>query len=243
MRWLDTRAPRLSLALLAATATAAFGQDRQPDITDALIYFTQSWCPVEAEVRRLSNTLILARRGCCIVYGSPRDPGGVPAGALTPWRDKIVPVPDGQYCRASESVQNDSDRARIRAFEAEDEEIEMAKVKADARHAVEQLVQAMGDMDQRQFCTALGLVIRSGERDAIKAFRAAAAKRRVKVDEKRTMVETIGIGISSCQLYASWGSPESENRSVGPWGVHTQHVFGSRTYVYTRNGIVTSWQD
>lgn len=52
----------------------------------------------------------------------------------------------------------------------------------------------------------------------------------------------VAMGISKCALYASWGYPTRENRSVGSWGIHTQHVYGSRQYVYTKNGSVTSWQ-
>lgn len=54
-------------------------------------------------------------------------------------------------------------------------------------------------------------------------------------------------GMSLCAMYASWGVPYKENRSVGRWGTHIQHVYGShhssRAYVYTENGIVTSWQN
>lgn len=54
-------------------------------------------------------------------------------------------------------------------------------------------------------------------------------------------------GMSLCALYASWGVPYDENRSVGRWGTKIQHVYGSRhsrhAYVYSENGIVTSWQN
>lgn len=56
-------------------------------------------------------------------------------------------------------------------------------------------------------------------------------------------------GMSQCAMYVSWGNPDRENRSVGSWGTHIQHVYHaglryvSPTYVYTQNGKVTSWQD
>ncbi len=59
----------------------------------------------------------------------------------------------------------------------------------------------------------------------------------------------IQIGMSQCALYASWGSADRENRSVGSGGVRIQHVYRSgyryikANYVYTENGRVTSWQD
>lgn len=56
-------------------------------------------------------------------------------------------------------------------------------------------------------------------------------------------------GMGQCAMYVSWGKPDRENRSVGSWGVHIQHVYNAGykyipvSYVYTENGKVTSWQD
>ena len=41
---------------------------------------------------------------------------------------------------------------------------------------------------------------------------------------------------------ASWGKPDDINRSVGPWGVHEQWVYGYK-YLYFEDGSLTSWQD
>ena len=59
----------------------------------------------------------------------------------------------------------------------------------------------------------------------------------------------IVMGMSSCELVASWGWPNEQNRSVGSWGNHTQWVYGDFAtsqkprFVYTENDFVTSWQD
>lgn len=59
----------------------------------------------------------------------------------------------------------------------------------------------------------------------------------------------IRIGMSQCALYASWGSPSRQNRSVSGSAERIQHVYNAgyryikATYVYTVNGRVTSWQD
>lgn len=56
-------------------------------------------------------------------------------------------------------------------------------------------------------------------------------------------------GMSQCALYASWGKPDKENRTVFAGGIHIQHIYNTgyrnikRSYVYTENGRVTSWQD
>ncbi len=71
---------------------------------------------------------------------------------------------------------------------------------------------------------------------------AEAKRRNIKLDIASVKKGTIKIGMSECSMLAAWGEPESSNRSVGRWGVHTQHVYHS-TYIYTENGIITSWQD
>ena len=51
----------------------------------------------------------------------------------------------------------------------------------------------------------------------------------------------IQLGMNRAELLASWGNPPDWNRSVGPWGVHIQYVYGN-SYVYVENGFVTSYQ-
>lgn len=58
----------------------------------------------------------------------------------------------------------------------------------------------------------------------------------------------IAAGMSLCALYAGWGAPTRENRTVVPGRVHIQHVYPARysynaQYVYTVNGRVTSYQE
>lgn len=56
-------------------------------------------------------------------------------------------------------------------------------------------------------------------------------------------------GMSLCGLYASWGRPDKENRTVFRGGTRIQHVFNAGyryikpTYVYTDNGVISAWQD
>jgi hypothetical protein len=52
----------------------------------------------------------------------------------------------------------------------------------------------------------------------------------------------IALGMTPDMVRASWGKPDDINRSVGPWGVHEQWVYGYK-YLYFEDGILTSWQD
>ncbi len=54
--------------------------------------------------------------------------------------------------------------------------------------------------------------------------------------------EEVVLGMTRDEAKLSWGEPKDINRTVGPWGVHEQWVYGS-TYLYFKNGILTSFQD
>ncbi len=52
------------------------------------------------------------------------------------------------------------------------------------------------------------------------------------------------IGMNKMQARASWGLPKDVNRSVYSTGTREQWVYDEYdTYVYFRNGKLTSWQD
>ncbi|WP_243374601.1 hypothetical protein [Geotalea sp. SG265] len=53
----------------------------------------------------------------------------------------------------------------------------------------------------------------------------------------------IFIGMTKDEAVASWGKPQDINRSAGSWGINEQWVYGDRTYLYFKNGRLTSWQD
>lgn len=52
----------------------------------------------------------------------------------------------------------------------------------------------------------------------------------------------IWLGMTKEMVEDSWGKPSEVNRSVGSWGVKEQWVYYN-SYLYIRNGILTSWQD
>lgn len=61
------------------------------------------------------------------------------------------------------------------------------------------------------------------------------------MDEARTVASgRINIGMSGEMVRAAWGRPEHINESAYRSGTHEQWVYGSRSYVYLENGVVTS---
>lgn len=55
--------------------------------------------------------------------------------------------------------------------------------------------------------------------------------------------EKVKIGMSKQQCRLSWGEPKTINKSSGSWGVHEQWVYGSNSYLYFQNGILSSIQN
>ncbi|MEI8273408.1 MAG: hypothetical protein WCG08_12365 [Paludibacter sp.] len=55
--------------------------------------------------------------------------------------------------------------------------------------------------------------------------------------------EKVRIGMTKQQCRLSWGEPESINKSSGSWGVHEQWVYGSNSYLYFQNGVLSSIQN
>lgn len=102
-----------------------------------------------------------------------------------------------------------------------------------------------------EFCVTYGEVLRGEKIEeigellpgiAMKLVKAESLRRKLIFNDSLIRKAQVRIGMSECQLYAAWGLPSDQNRTVGSWGVHIQHIYGS-TYVYTENGRVTSWQD
>jgi hypothetical protein len=108
---------------------------------------------------------------------------------------------------------------------------------------------ALRAISLEDFCVGYGHAIRmqflpngyDGD-EAPRLVRIEAKRRKLQLNDKDVTQEKIRIGMSRCQLLAGWGAPREQKRSVGSWGEDIQHIYPS-AYVYTRNGVVKSWQD
>lgn len=224
----------LSMILAAFNAMA-----NEQKNEDRIWFFHQSWCPTNIELDRLSKLVSLTMKGCCILYARPLSRDAFQESSLDPWRGKLQTAPGVEMCTGSQENQAAEDLERIRPML---EQERSAKIKLEDAQATEKIA-SIKNLDREKFCAFYGESIRDNRQDVLRAFRAEAAKRKIKLVEKAAASESVSLGIGVCQLYAAWGLPISANRSVGSWGIDVQHVYGNGTYVYTRNGIVTSWQD
>jgi len=250
----------VACALSACTSVQAEKSDKQPGRSPAsdappLVYFSQNWCPSETDLALLSKHLILTMNGCCIAQGIPRRPDGVVAGALHPWLDHLAPQqPWSTICAGTpyEDVIKEKIEARRAAAEAAAEDKYRSAREAETSRLVTRerdMPKTLRGLNTREFCIGFGIVTRGNSIDSdpllpsMPALMLAEAQRRhLRLDMPRVRAQTINIGATLCQMYASMGRPDRENRSVGSWGVHIQHGFEG-LFVYTQNGTVTSFQD
>lgn len=115
---------------------------------------------------------------------------------------------------------------------------------------ISELPTHLKEMHEFEFCIVYGDHLRQEnekydhEAKVVSAYNKELKRRKLTLNNTLINKQSIKLGVSECQLYASWGFPNDQNKSVGSWGVHIQHVYKrSETYVYTENGKVTSWQD
>jgi len=88
-------------------------------------------------------------------------------------------------------------------------------------------------------CDQAGKEIRAGKYNF---WQEEIKRRKLLIDRDAIIKKAVFIGSSDCTVFAALGRPKRLNRSVSANHIHKQFVYG-RTYIYTQNGLVTSWQD
>ncbi len=96
-------------------------------------------------------------------------------------------------------------------------------------------------------CVKAGKIYRgtkNQESDVFKNMEAEINKRKLIDPEHLQWIfkKTLNLGANECEILASLGLPDNINRSVNANNISKQFVYGN-IYIYTENGIVTSWQD
>lgn len=156
--------------------------------------------------------------------------------------------------RVFEFFGDDENKRKI--SQCESEKLTLLKVEEDRRKelaldAEKKVASVLKEMNLLKFCYEYGKAIRGEKgnsdfnlvKDLQKYFDNEAKRRKLKINKNLVKEEKVKMGMSTCNLFASWGLPQSKNDTVGSWGVHTQFVYGDfGPYVYTENGSVTSWQ-
>lgn len=228
---------RVILLLTLSSACMPVCADALPTPLPDTLYFSPSWCPKKEELIVLSKHLELTMNRCCILKATPLPETISNPEVLAPWSRKI-------YTKNS-----DLDAPCVGLTEEEVAENEkLARIKEEESRAY--ATQFLRDSGDHEFCEVYGHALRKGEviglgsfPDIMKYVKKEAKRRGLRFDDSLVRKGHIKIGISECQLFASWGITGDQNESVGRWGVHAQYVYGGGTYVYMENGKVTSWQN
>lgn len=225
-----------SLLIMLFTNISVYADPLPSPLPDTL-YFSPSWCPREEELVELSKHLELTMNGCCILKATPLPETISHPEVLSSWAGRIY-------------ERNSNLSAPCVGLTAEEARLKEEQARLDEERRRFEAPNILKSMPKNEFCAAYGKGIREGEvegigalSDIMKLLKKELTRRKIKLDDSLVRKGHIKLGISECQLYASWGLPEDQNQSVGRWGVHTQHVYGLGNYVYTENGRVTSWQD
>jgi len=132
---------------------------------------------------------------------------------------------------------------------AESQKLADAAIQADLAERHKKAPLILREMSKDDFCAAYGNAVRGEEINDLGTFpdimtivKPEVRRRKLMFNDSQIREEKVRVGMTQCQLFAVWGLPREQNRTVGKWGVHIQHVYGN-SYIYTENGQVTSWQD
>lgn len=229
----------LTIMLMNCSAARS---DALPSPLPEKLYFSNNWCPRTDELLVLSKHLKLEMNGCCIREAIVLDDTFSHPEVLDPWAHRVMldeypNLPCNGIALTKEE--------EIKGISSEEFQ---KRLNVSRRSSA---INSLKAMTKERFCIAYGWLLNGeviheiGELpDALLLFKKEAKRRKFgRLDDNMIKEGKIKLGMSECELYASWGIPEEKNQSVGQWGINVQHVYGNGTYVYTENGKVTSWQN
>jgi hypothetical protein len=193
------------------------------------VYFRQDWCPEPPELEDLARFASVDMNGCCVRRLLPSDNMGMPAGSLTAYKSRVIDTMDDAECSGSNTATRAAAELAEQAARAEAEEI---------RRQLPKELRAAG---ASTICALAGKAIR-GELPVPGLVMTELRRRKLTVDQKRAQSQTMRIGDSECQLFASYGLPSNSSRTVTRRGTWVRHDYEAMT-VRTVNGIVETWQD
>ena len=233
------------ISIFAYSTIGSPAKGETPSIMNTPIFFSQDWCPSSDDIDALSKHYKLTMSGCCVFKAERNSPERIASErTIEIFKDHVVNQQDIGNCMNSSPELQFKRRQETQA-------VELARLQA-INIEIRELPMRLRSLDENYLCSAAGNLVRGqpGLQEAAilkeKALPYVAAelkRRRTVLDFARVKAENIGIGDTECQLYAAWGMPQHSNRTVTRNTVNIQHVYGTRTYVYTENGRVRSWQD
>ena len=244
----------LLIAALSLVPPALLSAEVVQHLQPWTVQFDTDWCPRPDEVAEMSKYMSLWKNGCCVQSAILTPEARAQPDVLVPWRERITTANNfGRKCTGSvlseqqQVAYDEAKKADARAAIArslEESRLQQESLRRDAPAFLRRL-------PKFEFCSAFGSAIRELRVEGIGILsdlpamvKTEATRRNMKFSASAVADGTLRIGMSECDLFASLGSPDQQNRTVTARSINIQYVYrSSRTYVYTENGQVTSWQD
>lgn len=145
----------------------------------------------------------------------------------------------GYDYKAVEKAEKQAKDAAAKKARIQSEKIKLVKEKKESTS------EYFKSLEDDKLCVKIGTLYRKNtNQEAIKNAEKEVVSRGFSIIGNYDSIKkrNVNLGMNECELLASWGRPERRNRSVNAYRTSIQYVYG-KTYVYTDNGVVTSWQD
>jgi hypothetical protein len=129
----------------------------------------------------------------------------------------------------------------IERKQAKEAKARKAKQLAIAKQKAQQelLPENTAKLKDHEVCTKAG---RATETTSYSIWLQELKRRQLRFNSASIQNKQINIGDSECDIFAVFGKPKRYNRTVNAKGTSVQFVY-ENTYIYTSNGVITSWQD
>jgi hypothetical protein len=214
------------------------------------IYFSVDWCPRAEDIAELSKYLDLTMNGCCIGKATVLSETKTHPEFLAPWeyRTSINGYPRAS-CGGKVLSEQEEIYEKFTYYKQKNEREEKEKLEAAAN--LSSAPSKLREMTLEVFCSAYGRALRDGYVDElgslpstilVKLIKSESGRRKYQFDDELVHKGQIRLGLSECQLFASWGISEEKTPFVGRLSARVQHTYFSReAYVIMDNGVVTSW--
>jgi hypothetical protein len=211
------------------------------------VRFDLRWCPRPEEITKMEAVMKLTMNGCC-VRSALVIPNVLPIDEiLAPWSQRLksstgsVGECTGQVLSVED--QTAADRAN-KIGDIIELTLKVKELEVEESRLKRELKEAIRSGDDTTVCAEYGSALRAGpdKNEFFLIAQTEARKRGLRLSPKLAMAKRVSLGMTRCQMYAVLGEPDSVNRTVSRREVHIQHNYDG-TYVYTTNGVITSWQD
>lgn len=215
----------------------------------ARVYFRKDWCPSASVLKQLQSDHLVVTSGCCIDFVEAQTPESSWRTLHPAIQPYTSPTADQGLCIPLTDEQRQAKERQRTEAEAAASLAASKQVVAEQR---KQLPSELRGMGTSELCAAYGFFLRNRHfagylelaQEALRPAKSELQRRGLRVNDADIKAEVFRVGSTECSVLAAFGNPDAVNRSVSASRVSKQIIYRDiNVYVYTVNGVVTSWQD